>query len=448
LLPQLQNQRHCQIKQKIVWHDPNIIDESDTSGFVKEISQFCENYTIENFSDFKKTSEYIKNSSESLIIITSGKNGEDLVNLIHNYKNVLAILVFCFKVESHKIWAVKFPKIHGVYNERYQVYNSLAKFHNSYCVIFKHCFVEIEESVAKEFWRVIFEYLKVIKSNGETNNKNILKELINLNDCAEKEIEKTFVPLQIEILKAIIYLYSTNLIYNQFNECLYQRLYKKLLNTMTTTAKELLFNDHYSVQFFAQGGVLYRGVKGIVNEILEEYNGYLSNNIQPLFFPAFLSTSSNFEVVKKPTFSNGIIFEIHLSKMNPHPHLRLISDEWSKYPGEEETLIYAYFPFFVDKIVQKDNFWLITLIQADENKVFSKKSEEMKVYWREVIKKEIIADLKEEVQFQENFMDRIIEKIEENGSIENDNIFLEVIKESNNLIFIIINVFVSLIRCY
>ena len=109
---------------------------------------------------------------------------------------------------------------------------------------------------------------------------------------------------------------------------------------MTTTAKELLCNDQYKLQIYDQGGVLYRGIKGVVSEILEEYNGYLSNKIQPLFYPSFLSTSSKINVAKN--FSFGIIFEIHLSQENPHPHIRLINHEWSQYPDERNFNIFLF----------------------------------------------------------------------------------------------------------
>jgi len=88
LIYQLQKQRHIQTKQKIVWHDPNI-NQIDNSEFSNEINEFCGNYTIEKFIDYKNTSEYIKNSSGNLILITSGTNGEALVNLIHNSQKVL-----------------------------------------------------------------------------------------------------------------------------------------------------------------------------------------------------------------------------------------------------------------------------------------------------------------------------------------------------------------------
>jgi len=425
--------RACQIKQKIIWYDPKIEEPANVEIF-QDLSPYCQNYTIEKFNNYKIAHEFIAKSSEKLIVITPGTDGKVFTNLIHNYDAVLAILVFCCDVKKHQLWAKNFPKIHGVYSKISKIYNSLVRLHNFYCAIFKICFVEIEESVAKEFWRVILEYLKVLKNNGQSNNKEILKELISLNPPSEKEIKSTFVKKEFEILKAIIYLYSTNFIYNQFNQRLIERLYRKLLNTMTTTVQELLFNDRYSAQRYGNGGVLYRGVKGIASEILDEYNKYLSNDIQPLFFPAFTSASSNFEEAKK--FSNGIIFEIHLSKTNPHPHIRLINKEWSQYPGEEETLIYPYFPFHLEKIEPIDKkYWVITIIQDEESKVFSKNPEETKTFLAQVIKKELASELKEGSILKDNFIDDIIKKIEKNGDID----FLDVIEESIFKLFYVFN---------
>jgi len=103
----------------------------------------------------------------------------------------------------------------------------------------------------------------------------------------------------------------------------------------------------------------------------------------------------------------------------------------------KETLIYSYFPFLVDKIVQTDdNYWLITLKQSEINIVFSKNCEKMESYWSSIIREELSAELKDGQRLKENLIDPIIENLEKNEAIiHDDNIFLEVIKES---IFIIV----------
>ena len=64
------------------------------------------------------------------------------------------------------------------------------------------------------------------------------------------------------------------------------------------------------------------------------------------FWKAFTSTSLNLEQAEKFTEKNvsGIIFEIKLSDINPHPFLELLGD-WSKYYKENEVLLWPNFAF-------------------------------------------------------------------------------------------------------
>lgn len=73
-------------------------------------------------------------------------------------------------------------------------------------------------------------------------------------------------------------------------------------NLKNQISNELLFNQKYSVQKFTDGIDLYRGVKGNVQEILEEYIEFLQKN---LFFPAFFSSTTKENKAKSPKFSDG-----------------------------------------------------------------------------------------------------------------------------------------------
>lgn len=247
-------------------------------------------------------------------------------------------------------------------------------------------YIELSNIVVKEFWRVILNYMATIKKNTSFKDESILDELCTLNPKNASEIQNIFELKKKEILKAILYLYSTNHIYKEFNGELQKGLYKNLLNTLTLTAQNLLSNENYSNLYHSKGAVLYRGIKDS-NKFLQEYDNYIKNKIKPLYFPAFVSTTSNLNVAKSKRFSDGVILEIHLSKKNPHPHIMLVDQEWSEYPQEKETLLYSYFPFFVDKIYDLEGkFKVITLIQDESQVVFSNNIIEMKQYWNVVIK--------------------------------------------------------------
>jgi len=76
--------------------------------------------------------------------------------------------------------------------------------------------------------------------------------------------------------------------------------------------------------------------------------------------------------------------------------------------------MYCYFPFYVKSLEkEKDSgYFIITLNQDDENKVFSKNYWEMKDYWNDTIKEHLKTELPETVEIQESIIDNFIENLE------------------------------------
>ena len=395
-----ENLTEYQKNKKIIWSDPNVFNEENQKFYV----DFLKGLNVLRVEDFKKAYQIITETDETVIVMSSGTNGEKLVKMIHDETNIIGILIFCNNIDFHKKWAQNFKKIVNVTHSGQIIKEEIVKILKTCSPDSDRKYIEVSSKVARAFWRVVLNYMATLQKNKSFKNEDILTELCRLNNVEAKNIEKIFEAKKSEILKAVLFLYSTNYIYKDFNSQLQKKLYKTLLNSLTVTAQNLLLNDKYSDFYHADGAVLYRGIKQSSNS-LSEFKNYMINNIKPLYFPAFVSTTSRKEVAKE--FSDGIILEIHLSKKNPHPHIMLINEEWTQFPKEKETLLFSYFPFFVEKIVIDGTYSIIVLIQDESQMVFSKDLVEMKQYWNEVIKKTL--EKENNVVLKENVIEDILE---------------------------------------
>ena len=91
----------------LIWYDPNV-DSYENVRYINQLKVLSETKV---FKDFKEAIAYIQDSSASFQVITSGTNGEALVNEISPYTNVFSVYVFCRSVEFHKQWAKDKEKV-------------------------------------------------------------------------------------------------------------------------------------------------------------------------------------------------------------------------------------------------------------------------------------------------------------------------------------------------
>ena len=65
------------------------------------------------FQDVKKCQEYIEKQSEKarLIVVVSGRLGQEIIPSIHNIRQVVSIYVYCMDKKSHEQWARNFEKV-------------------------------------------------------------------------------------------------------------------------------------------------------------------------------------------------------------------------------------------------------------------------------------------------------------------------------------------------
>jgi hypothetical protein len=55
--------------------------------------------------------EYLKSTDARITFIVNGSLGEQVVPAIHNSPKIIAIYIFCYNVEKHKIWSAKFTEV-------------------------------------------------------------------------------------------------------------------------------------------------------------------------------------------------------------------------------------------------------------------------------------------------------------------------------------------------
>ena len=445
------NKKIYQLDKKIVWHDPNIYSPSNKHYY----EEYFKKMNIIRFDSHKTASEFIQstdNSKNKYVIITSGTNGKELVEKIHDQTNVLGVVIFCMNKGYHEKWAAKFKKIHSLITSGFdEVAEEILSIYNSHCAfvmieigkrnpalkslykIFNDFFhtgpsllltgssngpesyVETETNIAKEFRQVLFFYMGFnAKCDYNASISKISAELVNLNLECEFSIRNNFELRKEQILKAIVYLYSTNDIYTEFNKTLAYKKYDQLLNTLCMIIHELdSSNKAYKDLFMKPGEIIYRGIKTSSQfATVQLYQKYQKNHTT-IFFPGLTSTSLKKEISAKEIFSNGIIFKMQLNKTNPYPHIKIPKD-WTMFPNEAEVLLFCYCPFivesFAEEIIEKKKYTIISLIQDDTQTVISYNEKEFKAYWKKII----YEDLKPSVEeYRKKFREDILNTLKE-----------------------------------
>jgi hypothetical protein len=211
----------------------------------------------------------------------------------------------------------------------------------------------------------------------------ILKELTDLNSANAPLITTRFnnakITFKDNILAIFIHIYTSDLMYKQFNEVFARQQYYKIMHITAMCVVEA----KAQAEKIKPNEVLYRGLNCEVTDIYKVG--------ETMYWPAFSSCSS--DVKQSVLFAQGkkacLIFEIRLSKTNPHPHLR-IPKEWSAYPTEAEVLLLPYFALKVISIkigaeqkppVNYDH----VLVEQDESKsVLSFDEKTIQKHWKNV----------------------------------------------------------------
>jgi hypothetical protein len=67
---------------------------------------------LKTFQDKDKCMEYIRTLyNERIVLIVSGRLGQEVVPIVHRCRNLIAIYVYCLDKQRNEEWANKFTKV-------------------------------------------------------------------------------------------------------------------------------------------------------------------------------------------------------------------------------------------------------------------------------------------------------------------------------------------------
>jgi hypothetical protein len=110
------------LKTKIIWYDVNVNKGENImiQNMIKETAELFPLTSIDDVLDLIQG-----NPNSEYFVITSGKNGQELVNSIHDFENVNSIVIFCLNLILHKTWSEIFTKVLKVTSSITEVMNAI-----------------------------------------------------------------------------------------------------------------------------------------------------------------------------------------------------------------------------------------------------------------------------------------------------------------------------------
>jgi hypothetical protein len=69
--------------------------------------------SLKRFQDVKQCQQYIEQTSQKdrLVLVVSGRFGREIVPIIHKYRQIISIYVYCMDRESNEEWSREFVKV-------------------------------------------------------------------------------------------------------------------------------------------------------------------------------------------------------------------------------------------------------------------------------------------------------------------------------------------------
>ncbi|CAG9333358.1 unnamed protein product [Blepharisma stoltei] len=380
---------------KIAWHDSRIYNRENSSY----IKTFPFTYELRAFSEVEETIRFLQSENNPWVLVTSGRNGEALASRVCDNPNVIGIIIFCMNRRKNKKLLTKYPKVKEIVTRGFhEVLDHASNIFNTYVA---HTVSQLNEDPSVGMVSLMealnpiaplnqinspdyyyhmqneleMSFLMVIKltlKNRNISRRKVLAELLALNPSRASEVKNVFNQNRRDLLKSIIYTYSSNLVYRQLNECYASNNYHKVMNITAACMCELQARSSFLM--LQEETVLYRGVDIPENQLIDYQIGQLG------FWSAFTSTTTNEAVSRSPPFGGNVQFEIHLSKTIRHPHIVLESG-WSMHNRENEVLLLPYFPFKITDIEDLGNYKKIIVHQNEAHLSLSLDSQALNEYW-------------------------------------------------------------------
>lgn len=160
--------------ESIVWHDPNISNDENQRYISKLRGQFPD---LRTFGSFNEAEEYIReNALTSFTVLSSGSNGKELMEKIHECLNVERCYIFCRALEYHRSWAVGYKKILDVVVDIADVVRRLSEPPPSP----RFAFYPVEQ-----FWQHFNEVMRIY-AHSQLNN---CAEGLRMEDCVRHLVQ-------------------------------------------------------------------------------------------------------------------------------------------------------------------------------------------------------------------------------------------------------------------
>ncbi|CAF3984169.1 unnamed protein product [Rotaria sordida] len=339
----------------LIWLD-NMVDATQGNREIQDKLRSIVNY-LRTFDNCKQCEDYIRSTiddkQDKIILIVSGRLGQDIIEHIHDLKQVISIFVYCFDKEKNELWAKKYKKVRSVIVEL----NDLLKEIDIDC---KSDEQKLNESIELKIHNdeIILLLLQI--------NSSLIDKKYLLNICL-KFYENNI--SELENIREFEHLYSSlNALEWFFNETF---LYRLLIKSLHIFNIEILFLLRFFLQDIDQqlrnctivSERVYRGQLMTIDQI-----DFIQQSINDKYFRfnSFIIAHRNPEQVFKSLQNSSNTNDLH----------RVLFDIDSNQIGKQYKQ-YIIFPittyFRIVSIHFEQRIWIVKIIVFNSNKSIEKK---------------------------------------------------------------------------
>lgn len=110
-----QSQSYKYSNLRVLWHDPNIHSGENELFYSNHLQpKFLNVYRCATVHEAVNLLRNDVSTSVHYVIVTSGRNGEQLVAAVNSERRVVGVVVYCKDVEGHSMWARAYSKVWSV----------------------------------------------------------------------------------------------------------------------------------------------------------------------------------------------------------------------------------------------------------------------------------------------------------------------------------------------
>ncbi|CAG9313935.1 unnamed protein product [Blepharisma stoltei] len=373
---------------KVVWHDPNIFNEENT----RYVSRYLSGIDNRLFETVEEAAKFLANSQNKWILVTSGRNGKELVQKVHDYSCIVEILVFCGNPNLHQQWATAFPKIKSLISSCFadvvkRAVRDWNQIESSVGIKIKPpelaVSIKIDPALKLAFSSInqldinFYWLLKPNLQNQEIKREDLLNEFQALSPQQNdfQQISSIFEKNQDNLLKATVLGYMQSPFFEHINDCLYRNYYHRISNITNGCLYFLKLKPELMTQ---QACILYREAYIPPSSLLNYSQGQTG----------YWSSFSFASLKRYEGHLGNALFEIHFPQYLPHPHIHLKS-LIPDYENANEILLLPYFPFIILSIEEKKKYTKIIVRQDESRPSLSINNDLINEYWKNWVWAEI-----------------------------------------------------------